>query len=247
MNPMDDRQRQAASFGAAAEAYERGRPEYPPAALDWLLPAGARNVLDLGAGTGKLTRQLVARGLQVVAVDPSEGMLQQLRAAVPGVPTMIGTAEEIPLEDGAVDAVLVAQAWHWVDPERAPREVARVLRPGGQLGLVWNRRDERSPWLAEFAEITKGGFSHDFNTEAVGPPFGELERLETEWSYELTTEQFEDLVTSRSYVIGRSDEEREALLEQVRALAARELERTGATKLSMPYVTQSFRARVQEA
>ena len=136
MNAMDERQRQAASFGAAAEAYERGRPEYPPAALDWLLPAGARDVLDLGAGTGKLTRQLVARGLNVVAVDPSGGMLEQLRAAVPGVPAMIGRAEEIPLQDGVVDAVLVAQAWHWVDPERAPREVARVLRPGGRLGLV---------------------------------------------------------------------------------------------------------------
>jgi SAM-dependent methyltransferase len=247
MNAMDDRQRQAASFGAAAEAYERGRPEYPPEALDWLVPTDARHVLDLGAGTGKLTRQLVARGLDVIAVDPSEGMLEQLRAAVPGVPTMIGTAEEIPLEDGTVDAVLVAQAWHWVDPERAPREVARVLTPGGRLGLVWNRRDDRTAWIAAFGEIMKGGFSHDFHTAVVGPPFGPLERLDTEWSYELTTEQLEDLATSRSYVIGMSQTEREAILERVRALAERELERTGAERLSMPYVTQSFRARVQEA
>ena len=247
MTAMDDRERQAASFGAAAEAYERGRPEYPPAALDWLLPAGARHVLDLGAGTGKLTRQLVARGLNVVAVDPSEGMLEQLRAAVPGVPMMVGTAEQIPLQDGAVDAVLVAQAWHWVDPERAPREVARVLRPGGRLGLVWNRRDKRTAWLAEFGEIMKGGFSHDFQMAVVGPPFGALERLDTEWSYELTPEQLEDLATSRSHVIGMSPAQREAVLKRVRELAARELARTGATKLSMPYVTQSFRARVQEA
>jgi SAM-dependent methyltransferase len=247
MNAMDDRERQAASFGAAAKAYQRGRPGYPPAALDWLLPAGARHVLDLGAGTGKLTGQLVARGLDVVAVDPSDGMLEQLRAAVPGVPTMIGTAEEIPLEDGAVDAVLVAQAWHWVDPERAPREVARVLKPGGRIGLLWNRRDDRSAWVAEFGEIMEGGFSHDFHTSAVGPPFGALERFDTEWSYELTTEQLEDLATSRSYVIGMSRTEREAILERVRALAAHELERTGGERLSMPYVTQSFRAHVQEA
>ena len=122
-----------------------------------------------------------------------------------------------------------------------------MLRPGGRLGLVWNRRDERTAWLAEFGEIMKGGFSHDFQMAVVGPPFGALERLDTEWSYELTTEQLEDLATSRSYVIGMSPAQREAVLKRVRELAARELARTGATKLSMPYVTQSLRARVQEA
>lgn len=242
---MDDtRQRQAASFGAAADAYERARPEYPAEAVDWLLPENAAQVLDLAAGTGKLTRQLAARGLDVVAVDPSEGMLEQLRAQVPGVPALIGTAERIPLEDHSVDAVLVAQGWHWVDPERASTEVARVLKPGGQLGLVWNQRDERREWVAEFGRIMKGGFRHDFETPRVGPPFGDLERFDTEWTYELDVDGLLDLVTSRSYVIGMSPPERETVLARVRALAARELESTGATKLAMPYVTQSFRARV---
>jgi len=238
------KQTQAASFGAAADAYERGRPEYPPEAVDWLLPAGARSVLDLAAGTGKLTRQLKARVRDVVAVDPSEEMLEQLRANVPDVPTRLGTAEAIPLEDQSVDAVLVAQGWHWVNPELAIPEVARVLRPGGRLGLIWNRRDERVPWVAEFTELTKGGFRHDFETPALAAPFGELERFDTEWTYELDVDALIDLVASRSYVIVMPDGQREALLHGIRDLAHSELERTGATKLAMPYVTQSFRAHV---
>ena len=122
---MSDR---SLSFGAQAAAYERGRPSYPPEAIDWLLPADARDVLDLGAGTGKLTTRLVERGLNVVAVDPIAEMLEVLSHALPQTPALLGTAEEIPLPDNSVDAVLVAQAWHWVDPERAIPEVARVLR-----------------------------------------------------------------------------------------------------------------------
>src|SRR6185437_14170246 len=123
------------SFGSAAAAYERGRPSYPPQAIDWLLPTGARDVLDLGAGTGKLTTRLVERGLDVVAVDPIPEMLEVLRASLPQT------------------AVLVAQAWHWVYAERAIPEVARVLRPGGRLGLVWNIRDERLGWVRELGQI----------------------------------------------------------------------------------------------
>src|SRR5437016_4501937 len=149
------RQARAASFGSAAGAYERGRPPYPPEAIDWLLPAGAARVLDLGAGTGKLTRQLTGRGLDLTAVEPSEGMREQLRRAVPGVRALAGTAEQIPLPDLSVDAVLVAQAWHWMDPAVAVPEVARVLRPGGQLGLLWNIRDERADWVAGLGAILR--------------------------------------------------------------------------------------------
>jgi ubiquinone/menaquinone biosynthesis C-methylase UbiE len=244
---MDSRQRQAASFGAAADAYERGRPSYPEDAVDWLLPTHATRVLDLAAGTGKLARQLVARGLDVVAVDPSEGMLEQLRAAVPGVPAFQGTAESIPLDDDAVDAVLVAQAWHWVDPPRAALEVARVLRPGGRLGLIWNQRDERVDWVAELGRLTAGGVRHDIDHPVVPAPFGELETFETEWTYELDVQGVTDLVASRSYAIVMPAAEREALLQRVRELAERELERAGAEHLAMPYVTYCFRAHVQDA
>ena len=148
--PADEarRREQATSFGAAAGAYERGRPPYPAEAIDWLLPPGAARVLDVGAGTGKLTRQLAARGLDVVAVEPLPGMREQLARAVPGVPVHPGTAEDIPLPDGSVDAVLAAQAWHWVDhgprgarggPGAGPGRPARpglehARRPGGLGG-----------------------------------------------------------------------------------------------------------------
>src|ERR1017187_2208001 len=147
---------QAASFGAAADVYERGRPSYPAKAIDWLLPPGGRRGLDPGAGTGKLTRQLRDRGLDVVAVGPSEGMRAQLSESVADIRVYPGSAEEIPLDDGSVDVVLVAQAWHWVDPGRAVPEVARVLSGGGQLGLLWNVRDERPDWVAQFGRIIHG-------------------------------------------------------------------------------------------
>ena len=102
-------------------------------------------------GRGKLTRQLLAKGWDVVAVEPSDGMRQQLRRSLPSVPALKGTAEDIPLDDAAVDVVLVAQAWHWVDVDRAVPEVARVLVPGGRLGLVWNERDERHDWVAQLS------------------------------------------------------------------------------------------------
>ena len=189
------------SFGAEAAAYERGRPSYPPEAIDWLLPAGARDVLDLGAGTGKLTTRLVERGLNVVAVDPIAEMLEMLSTALPDTPALLGTAEEIPLPDNSVDAVLVAQAWHWVDPDRAVPEVARVLRPGGRLGLVWNTRDERLGWVKDLGSII-GHEDDPFNqTVTLPPPFADLQRHQVEWTNYLTPQALIDLVASRSYCI----------------------------------------------
>ena len=123
-------------------------PSYPPAAIDWLLPEHATRVLDLGAGTGKLTRQLRERGLDVIAVEPSAGMREQLRRAVPGVPVLGGKAEQLPLAAGSVDAILVAQAWHWVEPSLAIPEAARVLAPVA-AGRLWNRRVEGVDWVSE--------------------------------------------------------------------------------------------------
>jgi SAM-dependent methyltransferase len=150
-----EKTRQAASFGAAADAYERGRPPYPPEAVAWLVPDAARTVVDLGAGTGKLTRVLRTPGRELVAVEPSAGMHEQFARVLPGVRVLAGTAEAIPLPDASADTVVCAQAWHWVDPGRAVPEAARVLRPGGRLALAWNSRDESVPWVAELGRILR--------------------------------------------------------------------------------------------
>jgi SAM-dependent methyltransferase len=224
------------SFGSEAAAYERGRPSYPPEAIDWLLPEGAHDVLDLGAGTGKLTTRLVERGLDVIAVDPIPEMLELLSNSLPDTPALLGTAEEIPLADNSVDAVLVAQAWHWFDPERAVKEVSRVLRPGGRLGLVWNTRDERSGWVKDLGRII--GPEHDPNSEvALGEPFGEIERHTVEWTSYLTPQALIDLVASRSYCITSPEKVRTRTLEQVRELLATHPALANSSGLALPYVT----------
>jgi SAM-dependent methyltransferase len=230
------------SFGSAAAAYERGRPSYPPEAIDWLLPRGARQVLDLGAGTGKLTTRLVERGLDVVAVDPIPDMLELLSASLPETRALLGTAEEIPLEDNSVDAVLVAQAWHWVDPERAIPEVARVLRPGGRLGLVWNTRDERLGWVRELGQIIgSDGDGRRFDVE-LPEPFIERARHQVEWTNYLTPQALIDLVASRSYCNTSPTEVRTQTLDQVRELLSTHPALANSTGLAMPYVTVCIRA-----
>ena len=135
----------ARSFDLAAEEYEATRPSYPEELLDFLPVARDATVLDLGAGTGKLTRVLARRYAHVVAVEPLDGMRGILERVVPGVEALPGSAERIPLDDVSVDAVFAAQAFHWFDHDRAIPEIARVLRPGGVLALVWNGPDESRP------------------------------------------------------------------------------------------------------
>lgn len=230
------------SFGAQAAAYERGRPSYPPEAIDWLLPPGARDVLDLGAGTGKLTTRLVERGLDVVAVDPIPEMLEVLTHSLPDTPALLGTAEEIPLADDSVDAVLVAQAWHWFDPDRAVSEVARVLRPGGRLGLVWNTRDERSGWVKDLGDII--GHENDPFTDEVSlpAPFADVGRHHVEWTSYLTPQALIDLVASRSYCITSPTEVRTRTLDRVRELLVTHPALVNTAGLALPYVTVCIKA-----
>jgi len=236
------RQDRSLSFGAAAAAYERGRPSYPPEAIDWLLPSGARNVLDLGAGTGKLTTRLVERGLHVVAVDPIPEMLEVLRTSLPETPALLGTGEEIPLDDNSVDAVLVAQAWHWFDPKRAIAEVARVLRPGGRLGLVWNTRDERLGWVRELGRIIGRDGDPLEKKTTLPPPFTELQRHQVEWTNYLTPQALIDLVASRSYCITSPAEVRTKTLDRVRELLATHPALANNNGVALPYITVCVRA-----
>ncbi|WP_345764046.1 class I SAM-dependent methyltransferase [Diaminobutyricibacter sp. McL0608] len=236
----------ARAFDQAAEVYEASRPTYPREAVDWLVPAEAKHVLDLGAGTGKLTRLLVDRGLDIVAVDPSAQMLGVLERSLHGIPNHLGTGEDIPLGDASVDAVVSGQAWHWVDPALAVPEVARVLRPGGTLGLVWNSRDESVDWVAELGRLIGGDVVYaPANTPPrVGPPFGALEIFEVHWSQELTVEGLLDLVRSRSYFITKEPDDQIAVLDSVRRLAAEHPALAGRALIEMPYITECYRARL---
>ncbi|GAB2992468.1 class I SAM-dependent methyltransferase [Actinotalea caeni] len=242
-DPAATRAAQAASFDAAADVYERARPGYPDEVVDWLLASRPREVLDLGAGTGKLTRSLVDRVATVHAVDPSPNMLAQLGAALPEVRTAVGTAEAVPLPDAAVEAVLVAQAWHWVDPERALPEVRRVLRPGGVLGLVWNVRDESVPWVARLTEIIHGSAAERFIAEGRGMPdgVGDVERLTWSWQRPVDRQGLLDLVASRSYMITAPPEVRADVLAQVSDLLDTHPDLAGRDRWELPYRTEAFR------
>lgn len=244
MSTMND---PARSFGAAASVYHQARPGYPVEAIEWLI-GDARRVLDLGAGTGKLTAALVELDRDVIAVDPVEEMLDELEVAVPGVPRILGTAEDIPLEDGSVDAVVAGQAWHWFQPDRAVAEIARVLRAGGVLGLVWNSRDLRADWLRQAGEIMNE--RHDASVTfaeyvKIGSPFGAVEEHSVEWSERMSRTRFLDLVRSRSSFITASETEQAATIAALETLLETHRDLAGARELSVPYVTRCFRARLE--
>lgn len=244
---MADRSDLSTSFGAAAGAYEAGRPDYPREAVAWMLEPVAGTdrprVADVGAGTGKLTRVAAALGMAVTAVDPDEAMLDALRAAVPDVPTAIGTAERLPLPDASQDAVILGQAWHWVDPVGGSREVARVLRPGGVLGLIWNIRDEATPWVRRLTEIMRASRAESALADGgpeVDIPFGPLEQRQWSWIRPMVRGRLLDMARSRSYVITASEDER-ARIEAGLAELLDDIGAVGETTVELPYVTSAFR------
>ena len=237
----------ADSFGLAADEYERGRPSYPRSAVEWLVPPGARVAVDLGAGTGKLTRLLISHGLDVVAVEPSPEMRERLAADLPAnTRCLAGRAEHVPLPDNSVDVVLVAQAWHWFDTALAAPEIARILKPGGQLGLLWNIRDERVEWVAELSRILREVAPSNLNSEnpVVGAPFGPIERFDVEWTATLGRATLRDMVASRSYFITSSPDRQVATLNAVQDLFDTHAQLTGSSTIQMPYVTRCSRTQL---
>lgn len=230
----------ATNFGSAAADYERGRPNYPAEAIADLVPSTAVRVADVGAGTGKLTRALLAPGRHVVAVDPDPRMLEALSVNVPGVETMLGTAESLPFDDESVDAVVAGQAWHWTHPEDAPAEVARVLVPGGRIGLIWNIRDESNPWVAQLTELI-GLSAAEEMVAAGGPEVGERFTPVIEhrhpWVRTLTVDEFVAMIRSRSDFIDASPESWAVTRRALESLAG-EWFPDGAIRL--PYTTHVF-------
>ena len=240
----------AAGFGRATDAYERSRPSYPADAVAVLaaeLGIGpGHTVLDLAAGTGKLTRLLAELGAQLVAVEPSAAMRRQFGAVLPDIPVYEGTAEHIPLGDASVDAVVVAQAFHWFDAPKALAEIARVLRPRGGLALIWNERDESVPWVAELSHVMQWDVrmpyevGRDFRIVLDGSGrFTAAQRQRFRFEQELDRDGLCERVSTTSFIAAMEVEEREALLQQVRALVADFPDR-----FPLPYVTELFWCRL---
>jgi SAM-dependent methyltransferase len=233
--------RRARSFGALAEEYELRRPGYPDDAVDWLLPPGARVVADVGAGTGKLTASLLARGLEVIAVEPDPAMLGVLAARLPGADARQAGADELPLADGSVDAVVVGQAWHWFPHERAAAEVRRVLRPGGWLGLVWNQVWPQEPWQTEVERLNATARGHELDTQdelpevvdVPGLPSAELEAALFSWTELLDAPALVARLATYSHISLLDPADRAALLDAVAAVMAGEAARRGTPAL--PY------------
>ena len=231
-------------FGEVADAYDRARPGFPAEAARWLVGAERARVVELGAGTGKLTVELAGQGHRVLATDPSAPMLAHLRRTVPAAWVAQAAAEAIPVATSAVDVVVAAQSFHWFDHPVALAEIARVLRAGGALGLVWNHRDESVPWVRRLSGIIGGEpLSEGPSTTLLRSGlFGVVEHRRFRFWQHLDRERLLDLVRSRSYVAVLPDAERSALLDKVSALY--DGYGRGPDGMSMPYVTECFRTHV---
>jgi SAM-dependent methyltransferase len=222
----EDHQRLARSFGSVAEAYDRGRPSFPQEAVRWLVGQDPTTVLEVGAGTGKLTQQLVALGHDVHATEPAPEMLEILRRNLPDTRTSQASAEELPVPDRSVDVVVAAQSFHWFDLDRALPEIARVLRPGGHLSLVWNLRNEKIPWVRKLGTLIG---NQELLAKDIGEPlvhsglFGFVEDASFSFWQDINRDTIQDMVLAFYDDYGR-----------------------GMDGMRLPYDTQCYRAVVVE-
>ncbi len=231
------------SFQDGGLHYQRVRPGYPAESAQWLVPPGALDALDAGAGTGKFTELLLNLGLTVTALDPSADMLEQLQAHYPGATAVHATAEATGLPPAAFDVVSVAQAWHWCDALAASTELARVLRPNGTLGLVWNQLDTSVPWVHRLSRIMHAGdvYKPDFRP-LVGPEFKGLEGHVTHWRDRVTTTDLVELTKSRSYYLRAGQAIRDKVLANLDWYLHDHLGHGLDEELDLPYLTLAWRA-----
>ena len=249
---LDERLLLGSSFGAAAAAYSEHRPDYAQAAVLWALaPAPGRRVLDLGAGTGKLTATLVALGAEVIAVEPDPAMLTELRRALPTVRALAGSAEAVPLPDASVDAVLAGHALHWFDMDVAGPEIARVLVPGGILAGLWNVIDNRVDWVAGLERVSGSAAIGPRDTlsswraETAGAHlpsiglvarFGSPEQAEFPHGQRRTADSLVATIATRAGLLVMPEHEQEATLGRIRAFLASRPE-TARGEFTLPMLT----------
>ncbi len=244
------------AFDRVAAVYERSRPEYPAAAIRYLgraLRLGpGRTVVELGSGTGKFTRALATLGVARVAVEPMDGMRAVFARAVPEVPVLAGTAEAIPVPDGFADAVVVAQAFHWFRPAPAVREIARVVRPGGGLGLVWNYRDESVGWQRQVSELldryrksTPASRGHRWRSafERPSSPFGPLTVRTFRHVQRATPRTMVERFLSVSFVANLPADRRRRVAREIAKILATDPQTRGRRSIALPYRTRVYWTR----
>jgi SAM-dependent methyltransferase len=246
---MASRADRAMSFGAIADDYDRLRPRPAAEAVDWLLPDDGRAVVDVGAGTGLLSRALADRVAQVTAVEPDPRMRAVLSARSPGVRVLAGTGEAIPLPDASVDGVFVSSAWHWMDPDRAVPEIARVLRDGGRFGVIWTSRDRESGWVRDL-DLARPGPATDPGASARpghhevelprGAPFTGIETRSFAFSRAMTIDDFVDMYATTSRLITASAPDRAAVLARARAALRERF--PDAAEIEVPMRSRCWRA-----
>jgi SAM-dependent methyltransferase len=239
----------AEGFRRAADAYERGRPAYPLEAVAWLVQAlrigPETTVVDVGAGTGKFTAQLVPTGATIIAVEPIDAMRATLTAHLPTVVALSGMAEALPLETASADAIVAAQAFHWFNVPLAVAEFHRVLRPGGRLGVIWNERDTSVDWARELDAIVesyRGERPHPRSQRdaELGDLFGSPQHADFSHEQLVDVATLRDRVASMSFVAVLPDIERARVLDRVAALVARHPATAGRAAFPLPYRTNAF-------
>jgi len=249
------------SFGAIADDYDRLRPGPPDAAVDWLLPAHCEGAVDLGAGTGLLTRQLARRVARVVAIEPDDRMGAVLRARSPGVEVIQGKAEAIPLPDASADGVFVSSAWHWMDPDLAVPEIGRVLRDGGRFGVIWAGRDHQAGWLREIGGLRAPATADPHDQGTAGPAgqaavrprsrhhdvtlpvtglFTNMETASFGFTRAMTISGIIDMLATYSGFITASPEDRAAALDRARTALTQRFD--GASEIDVPMRASCWRA-----
>jgi SAM-dependent methyltransferase len=236
------RAQRVGSFGRVVDDYERGRPRYPDKAVRWLI-GDARKVADIGAGTGKLTSSLAKLTSEVVAIDPQHSMLVRLKEVVAGAYTVRARAEALPIDSSWADVVVVGQAFHWFDHQRALPEIARILKPRGHLALVWNVRDESVDWVAELARITGSDNSQETRSRLKRTShFGDLEMQSFRTIHFLDRHALVAHVQSRSHVAVLNEADRRRVIAAVMRLRDSHPDLAGQDPIEFPYRMEAYRA-----